>query len=190
MTDLDITEGLAKGDANVFDFLHRKYGPALLGYVLKNNGTQADAEELIHTTLLKIWENINKGSYQMTSRFEAYFFTIATNLWIDELRRRKRQRTDTLDNWQIPDDNDADLSLKKATDRRLTALFTVLESWTDTVCKALIEAFHLDNTSLLDIATQYEWDYNNTRKRIFDCRKKLARLSQTSIKKAENDTEF
>ena len=190
MTDIDITEGLAKGDAPVFDFLYRKYGPALLGYVLNNNGTQADAEELIHTTLLKIWENISKGRYQMTSRFEAYFFTIATNLWIDELRRRKRHPTDTLDNWQIPDDNDADLQLKKATDRRLTALFAVLESWTDTVCKTLIEAFHLENKSLLDISAQYEWDYNNTRKRIFDCRKKLARLSQTSVKEAENDTEF
>ena len=190
MTDTAIIEGLAKGDAPVFDFLYRKYGPALLGYVLNNSGTQADAEELIHTTLLKIWENINKGSYQPTSRFEAYFFTIATNLWIDELRRRKRQQTETLDNWQIPDDNDADLHLKKATDRRLTALFAVLESWTDTVCKALIEAFHLDNTSLLDIATQQGWDYNNTRKRIFDCRKKLARLSQTPVKEAENDTKF
>lgn len=180
MTDQQIYNGLRQGDTATIDYLYRLYVPSLLGYVLKNNGTEADGYELFHTTVLKIWENIKHDKYQLTnSRFEAYFFTLATRTWIDELRQRKRLRTEPIDIFQfnvLSPEND-DLRYKIATDRRLTVLFDVLNNWQDSICKSLMELFHLQNVSLLDIAEQLKFDYNSLRKRIFDCRKKLARLT-------------
>ena len=180
MTDQQIYKGLQQGDTATIDYLYRKYAPSLLGYVLKNSGAESEGYELFHTTILKIWENIKHDKYQLTSsRFEAYFFTIATNTWIDELRQRKKQRTEPIDALHLhatTREND-DLKYKIASDRRLTMLFEVLNDWQDSICKNLIELFHLKNVSLLDIAEQLKFDYNSLRKRIFDCRKKLARLT-------------
>ena len=180
MTDQEIYDGLKQGDAATMRYLFRKYGRSFIAYVQQNSGDEADGKYLFHLTTLKIWENIERQTYVLTnSTFEAYFWAVAKNLWLYELRQRKSRSWDILDAaYDIAEADDTDdLLYKIAADERIIAIFKVLESWEDTICKDLLTAFHLNEESLLAIAKRLDMNYNNLRKRIHDCRLKMKRLA-------------
>ena len=169
-----ILEGLSQGNSETFKFLHQQYGPIVLAHILRNNGTRDDYEDVFNLTLTTIWQKVTDGVYKEEGKFKQFFLAVAENKWLEELRRKRSKPSYSIEeNFQIADPGEEDLARAVVKDRRLNAIFQALESWNDTVCKDLIVKFHLEEISLLEISQKTGYDYNNLRKRIFDCRKRL-----------------
>jgi RNA polymerase sigma factor (sigma-70 family) len=102
---------------------------------------------------------------------------LTANTWRDELRRRKVRRTDELepDQMQVADDHTDSLAAAVAKDARIEAIHHCLQRL-ESPCDDMIRLYHLEEVSLQEVAVRYNYDYNNLRKRIFDCRKKLKKL--------------
>lgn len=75
--DIELVEKLQKGNIEAFDLLYEKYSGKLYSFGLKYLKSAAEAEELVQSVFLKLWEH-HKSLKKETS-FKSFLFTIAYN---------------------------------------------------------------------------------------------------------------
>jgi RNA polymerase sigma-70 factor (ECF subfamily) len=81
-----LVERLQKGDVEAFDLIYDKYSRHLYAFGLKYLRSAEEAEELVQSVFLKIWENYI--TLDKESSFKSYLFTIAYNDICKLFRRR------------------------------------------------------------------------------------------------------
>lgn len=173
----EIIQGLLNNDADVFRYLYRHYGGMIVGYVRKNSGSDQDTKEMVQIVLLELWNAVKENRYSESGKLDRFIYIITANTWRDELRRRKTRRSEALDSARtaIADDSNMSLATAIVKDQRIEAIHICLEKL-ESPCDDFIRLFHLQEQSLKDMSEKLQYDYDNLRKRIFDCRKKLKKL--------------
>ena len=182
MTETELLAGIKRKDRQTFSYMYQHFAPKILGYVLKNSGSETDAKEVIQETLLKVWQKVQDGKYESRGKLKSYVVSVGVNTWLETLRNRKRKKTDRLADkeWQLADDGDIDLHQKVEKYKSLDAIYVALNQLGEP-CKSLIQSFHFEEIPLKEIAQQEQIEYNSLRKRIFDCRKKLRKLAVKAL---------
>jgi RNA polymerase sigma-70 factor (ECF subfamily) len=92
--DNELVERLQKGDVEAFDLIYDKYSGRLYAFGLKYLRSTAEAEELVQSVFLKVWENYK--NLKKESSFKSYLFTIAYND-ICKLFRKRNYRQKFID---------------------------------------------------------------------------------------------
>ncbi len=92
-TDKSLVEAHCKGDPKAFGELVRRYGDGILGYLMRMSRNRHEAEDLFQETFKRVHE---KAHTFRGSQFKSWLFTIATNVAIDGMRRRRRMRVVSL----------------------------------------------------------------------------------------------
>jgi len=75
------------GDGEAFAVLVRRHQKMLLNFFARS-GVQYDYEDLVQQTFLRLYRY--RDRYVATAKFTTFLFLLARQVWIDELRRRKR----------------------------------------------------------------------------------------------------
>lgn len=78
------------GDQAAFETLVNAYRRELLVHCYRMLGSFSDAEDLVQETLLRAWEK--RATLTSPEAYRAWLYRIATNLCMDQLRRRSRVR--------------------------------------------------------------------------------------------------
>jgi len=86
-TDKSLIDAHRQGDKTAFGELVRRYGDSVLGYLTRMSGSRERAEDLFQETFKRVYE---KAHTLRGNRFKPWLFTIATNVAIDGMRRRRR----------------------------------------------------------------------------------------------------
>ena len=76
-SDYKLVERLQKGDVEAFDMIYEKYSGILYSFSLKYLRSTDEAEELVQSVFLKIWDNHKHLDKELS--FKSYLFTIAYN---------------------------------------------------------------------------------------------------------------
>lgn len=76
------------GNRASFENLMRKYYKRVFNFVYRLIGNRASAEDLSQEVFLRIYKSAAK--YQSQAKFQTWLYTIAKNLALNELRRKKR----------------------------------------------------------------------------------------------------
>lgn len=76
-------------DREAFSCLVERYQNILLNF-FSRIGVAYDVEDLVQQTFLKVYQY--RRNYQPLAKFRTYLFLIARQVWIDELRQRKRRQ--------------------------------------------------------------------------------------------------
>lgn len=74
-----------------WDFLYREYYPMVRELIQKNNGSNDDAADIFQDGLMILHRNIGNGRFQEESLIKTYVFSICKNLWLKELKRRRKE---------------------------------------------------------------------------------------------------
>ncbi len=88
--DTILVEKLCKGDVEAFDLLYEKYSGKLYAFGLKYLRSVDEAEELVQSVFLKLWENYR--ILKTETSFKSYIFTIAYNEICNLFRKRNYQQ--------------------------------------------------------------------------------------------------
>jgi RNA polymerase sigma-70 factor (family 1) len=88
--DAELVERLQQGDVEAFDQIYYKYCGKIYAFGLKYLRSTAEAEELVQSVFLKLWENY-KNLKKETS-FKSYLFTIAYHDICKLFRKRNYQQ--------------------------------------------------------------------------------------------------
>lgn len=75
--DSELVEKLQKGDTAAFDGIYSRYAGRLYSFGLKYVRSKTEAEELVQSVFMKVWENYK--ILRKESSFKSFLFTIAHN---------------------------------------------------------------------------------------------------------------
>jgi RNA polymerase sigma-70 factor (ECF subfamily) len=78
------------GDRAAFEELVRAYGQSVLRLAMNLLRSPEDARDVYQETFLRAYRNL--GSFRFDSSFHTWLYRIATNLCLDQLRKRKVRR--------------------------------------------------------------------------------------------------
>ncbi|MCL6103831.1 MAG: RNA polymerase sigma-70 factor [Bacteroidetes bacterium] len=84
--DDELVVKLHKGDIEAFDLMYEKYAGKLYAFTFKYLRSTAEAEELVQSVFLKVWEN--SKNLRRESSLKSYLFTIAYHETCNIFRRR------------------------------------------------------------------------------------------------------
>ncbi len=79
---------MAGGSPSEFEDLVRPHADALYRTALRMTGENASAEDLVQDCFLKAWKNLHR--FERGTNFKAWIFTILTNAYINDYRKKSR----------------------------------------------------------------------------------------------------
>jgi RNA polymerase sigma-70 factor, ECF subfamily len=85
--DLRDMGGLATGDPEALERLHRRYSSKVAGFFWRMGGRNLDTQDLLHETFLRLWRG--GKAWRGEGRLSTYLFSIARSAWIDSKRARR-----------------------------------------------------------------------------------------------------
>lgn len=103
-TDEELLAAYQQGDPGAFELLLRRHRAPLFTFLLRMLGDRQRAEDLAQETFLRIVKGA--PAWEQRARFQTWLYTIARNLCVDQGRRDRFRRADSLDQTG-PDDEPA-----------------------------------------------------------------------------------
>ncbi len=88
----DLVRGLKAGRPEAFERLLREFGDRIFRFARRLVG-EATAEDLAQEVFVRVFRSI--GAYRPSGRFESWIFAIASNLCIDQARKRRPEASVT-----------------------------------------------------------------------------------------------
>jgi len=98
MTDGALIKKFCDGEVNAFNTLVWRWQKPIFNFVLRYVGDAEDAREITQQTFIKAYRNL--PTLKEHSRFSTWLYQIAVNLCRDEIKRRQRKRTFSLEGMQ------------------------------------------------------------------------------------------
>ena len=93
-SDEDLMENYKGGDVDAFEILLQRHEKRVFFFILRKIGDRERTGELLQDTFLRVIKGA--GNYSRKAKFTTWLYTIARNLSIDELRRMKHRRHQSL----------------------------------------------------------------------------------------------
>src|SRR5438105_13451657 len=94
-TDEELLAEFQQGDAGAFERLLRRHRRPLYTFLVRMLGDRAKAEDLAQESFLRIVKGA--AGWEHRARFQTWLYTIARNLCVDQARRDRFRRADSLD---------------------------------------------------------------------------------------------
>src|SRR3954452_25316676 len=86
---------IKEGDTEALRELIEAHQHRIVGAVTRMLGDEMDAEDLAQQVFIRVWKSAPR--YEPTAKFTTWLFKITRNLVFNELRRRRRHGTQSLD---------------------------------------------------------------------------------------------
>ena len=122
--DAALMRRIADGDERAYEELVNLHARSILAFGFRLLGTQEEAEEVVQETFLRAWQHAER--YEPTARVTTWLHTIARNVALDGVRKRK-PRADLALVEAAPDSGRAGAQPGTFLERKRTAL-TVAEA--------------------------------------------------------------
>ncbi len=106
-SDEQLMTRYARGDAKAFEVLIGRHYQPVFNFLLRYTRNHATAEELLQD----VWSRVIRGAkeYKQRAKFTTWLYTIARNITIDNARKQKFRRHQSLDQQMGPGEDGARL---------------------------------------------------------------------------------
>jgi len=94
-SDEELIAGCRQGDTASFDQLFERYRSRLFTFIWRYMRERAATEDIFQETFVRVFARA--GSYRKRAKVSTWIYTIAANLCRDELKKRRRRPTVSLD---------------------------------------------------------------------------------------------
>ena len=167
VTDDELAQRLKIGDEQALNMLYERHGKALLRHLSNLMGNDQEAEDILHESFMIMIKKISfyEPRSELTASFKTWFFRLATNRAIDEIRKRKKGIKEE-EAIQPPEDETYE---KKEQEVTMKALVEKLPPLQRTVLGLRVH----EDLSYLEIAAICGKDVNSIKQSLFQARKSL-----------------
>ncbi len=176
-----IIDGLKKSDNNVLEYVYKKYFPVVRFFVIKNSGTDEDAQDVFQESLILIYKRLKDESLDLTCSFKTYLYSVCRIQWLRQLEKRKvRNEVVTDDQVFIHLDEDFEgLAAQQEQYRIYQKHFQLLHK----DCQEILQLF-LKKVPLKEIALKMNIKSDKyLKKRKYSCKEAL-------VKRIQNDPDY
>jgi RNA polymerase sigma factor (sigma-70 family) len=178
-SDARILEGIRRGDESALEALYAAHRRPITALVMRNNGTQDDADDVLQDALIILWERVRSGRYERTAAIGTFLYATARNLWLRRLARARREVPGAIEEDAMQHDGPSPLEAMEA-DEDYTAVHEALNALGDP-CRTLLVLFYWEDASMEEVARQLGFANAATAKsKKYQCKEQLKRLMHPS----------
>lgn len=95
------TEGVERPDIEDFEGIYRRYSKRVYSLCLRMSGNEAEAQDLTQEAFLHLFRKLD--TFRGESSFYAWFYRLAVNIVLMQLRKRRRLMETSLEGYLDPD---------------------------------------------------------------------------------------
>lgn len=89
--NLDLLRGIQSHDSQVLQAIYSRFYPKIKQYILLNNGSPNDAEDVFQEALTIIYLKVRKEPLELSCSFYTFLYAICRNLWLQQLVKKSRE---------------------------------------------------------------------------------------------------
>lgn len=176
-----ILKGLRTSDSEVLNFVYKKYFPEIRFFVIKNSGSDEDAQDVFQEAIIIIYKKLRDGVLDLSCSFKTYLYSVCRIVWLKQLEKRKIKKDGFSDNQVFVDLQEGVDEMAEEQER-----FKLYQKHFQTLhidCQQIMKMF-LDKVPLKEIASRMNIKSEKyLKKRKFQCKEIL-------IKRIQNDPNF
>ncbi len=164
-------QGLRRNDPDTLRSLYALHFTAVRLFVLQNNGTLDDAQDVFQEAVTALWLNVKEGKVQAEGATDpgGYLFRVAKNKWLDTVRSARFKHMKVMaDSAQVH----IPVEPLDDTEGRLQRLRTIYAGL-DERCRAVLDRFYYEHQDLATIAASMGVEEESIRTIKYRCMMKL-----------------
>ena len=170
MEDAELVRLCQDGDMTAFEQLFHRHQSRVYSVASRMMSNPEDALDMTQEIFLRAYQKINK--FKFTSAFSAWLYRLATNLCIDELRKRKRS-ANTMPLAEAISQSDGNTPEDDAISRdREQLIWQAINSLKEKE-RAIIILRDIEGLSYKEIAEVFGCSLGRVKSRIYEARQKL-----------------
>jgi RNA polymerase sigma-70 factor (ECF subfamily) len=168
MSDDGLVLALCNGRESGVNDLLKNYGTFVYTIVNRILLNSTEAEEATQDIFMKVLKSIN--TFDKTSSFKAWLYSIAYRTAIDYTRKRKKG-TITIEGLAVQDDHCADDVVKESEQK--TQIFSLLQHL-DEESRNIVTLYYLEEKNIKEIKIVTGMSESNIKTKLFRARKELS----------------
>jgi RNA polymerase sigma factor (sigma-70 family) len=156
--------------------IYRNYFDSLSWYVMNNNGTRQDAEDIFQEVVVSFIDLVQKDKFRGESTVKTFLFSLNRHHWLNELKRRGRAlaREEKYEKGQERTELDVSHLMVGKEDRN--KVIEVVGKLGET-CKKILLLFYYENQSIAEILETLHYENEQVvRNKKSKCLKQLAAM--------------
>lgn len=177
----NLLKKLRMGDKDAYSQLYKTCYKSIEGDILRNSGSQADAQDVFQEAIIVLFENyLFQKDFKLTVKLCSFLRTIAFKMWLKKLRKAPKKIDFDIEEYNIPS-VEIDLSFLDEEDVEVTSQQeTVVEKLEELGedCQKIIQYKYYENLSHEEIAERMGFSIRYSRIKLFRCRNRLKKLLQ------------
>ena len=172
-TDNQFIDGLRTGNSEVLTALYKKYYNIVLKLIVNNSGTEDAATDIYQETIIVLYENAQKVSFELNCKLQTYIYSIAKRLWLKQLKKNGKtflfKDDDENEVVDVTEDFNEHLSKEADLDKMNKSLLELGEP-----CSTLIKDFYVHKLSMEEIADKFGYtNADNAKTQKYKCLQRL-----------------
>jgi RNA polymerase sigma factor (sigma-70 family) len=185
-SDASIIKALQNGDELVLKQVYKQNYPVVVNLVISNGGSLQEAKDIFQEALIIFYEKVREEDFQLSSRIKTYLYSVSRNLWLKQLKRKRRMEEPLKDTDEFIDPETGD-SLRKEEHFRAMhqALIAIGEP-----CSSILRDFYLNSKSMEEITGRF--GYTNTdsaKNQKYKCLQRLKKMFFGELQEGEPNDE-
>lgn len=155
------------------NFMYASYYGLLENIILKNSGNEDDAADVIQDTFLAFVKIVQEGRFRKEAGVKSMLYSMARNLWITEIRKRKstQNRNEIFEQSNEMKSEEFSIEIEKIESQKL--ILSLFES-IGQKCKNILISFYYENLSMKEIMEKEDFSSEQVlRNKKYKCLKSL-----------------
>jgi RNA polymerase sigma factor (sigma-70 family) len=147
--DQDFIERIKANDRTVLGEIFIRFEHMIHHYITSHGGGKVDAEDILQESVIVLWQKVNSGNFELTSKMSTFIMGVAKNKWMAELRKRSRISGQEIE-YNLAADNPNMLE-EVISAEKIETLRSAIEL-IQPICKKILLLFYFEEKCLEDIA--------------------------------------
>lgn len=177
-TDAEIIDNLVQNrDVDMsLKFLYRSHYEVLGRYVVNNNGSWDDAQDIFQEVLVAFINLIKAGKFRGEASIKTFLYSLNKNIWLNELKKRGRSQIREMKYEKGTDKTEHGINTALEAREANAGLMKVMDELGAT-CKKILLLYYYENQTMKEILTSLNYENEQVvRNKKYKCLKKLEEL--------------
>lgn len=177
-TDAEIIDNLSHNrevDLSL-KYLYRSHYEFLGRYVVNNNGSWDDAQDIFQEVMVAFINLVKAGKFRGESSIKTFLYSLNKNIWLNELKKRGRTQLREMKYETSSEKTEHGVSAALEAREANAGLMKVMEELGET-CKKILLLYYYENQSMKEILTSLNYENEQVvRNKKYKCLKRLEEL--------------
>ena len=170
----------AGANAIALDYLYDISLKKVRQYILKNNGTKEDANDVFQDAVIVLFNQIRLGKFNENHSIDAFIYSVSRNLWIDKVRRSKKFTSYDSNSEYLNHSNDSD-HLEDLKKKKKSSAMQQVFKMLDEKCQKILTFVIYEKRTMKEIKDLMGYSSDDVAKtNHYRCKQYLAKLVKSN----------